>query len=103
MKAPFILGRLIFGGYFIYNGMNHVLQTKQMTDSKNVALPELAVSATGASPSARWDKYSAGDQTSSGAPRPLWDFSSGVPPIMHVAQPSKLERIRKVVRREGCA
>jgi hypothetical protein len=63
MKAPFILGRLIFGGYFIYHGINNFLQTKQMADSKNLAQPELAVSATGASPSARWDKYSAEDQT----------------------------------------
>ena len=31
MKAPFILGRLIFGGYFIYNGINHFLEIKKMT------------------------------------------------------------------------
>jgi putative oxidoreductase len=48
MKAPFILGGLLFGGYFIYNGINHFLHAKQMADAKNLAQPELAVSATGA-------------------------------------------------------
>src|SRR5438270_817699 len=28
MKAPFLIGRLIFGGYFIYNGINHFKQTE---------------------------------------------------------------------------
>jgi hypothetical protein len=30
MKAPFLIGRLIFGGYFIYNGINHFKQTQTL-------------------------------------------------------------------------
>src|SRR3954468_21464773 len=51
MRAPFLLGRLIFGGYFIVSGINHFKSKGQMTQytaAKNVPQPEVAVSATGA-------------------------------------------------------
>jgi uncharacterized membrane protein YphA (DoxX/SURF4 family) len=50
MKVPFLLGRLIFGGYFLYNGINHFKQRKSYAEyakSKNVPKAELAVLATG--------------------------------------------------------
>jgi putative oxidoreductase len=28
MKAPFLLGRLVFGGFFLYNGIHHFKQSK---------------------------------------------------------------------------
>jgi hypothetical protein len=31
MKAPFLLGRLIFGGFFIYGGIHHFTNRKQMS------------------------------------------------------------------------
>ena len=145
MKALFILGRLLFGGYFIYNGINHFLHAKQMADSKNVPQPELAVSATGAALVLGGTSILLGIKPRLGAAA-LVGFLAGGSPIMHdfcrqddpnkrmedmiqvtknmallggtlafmaveapwpasvpVAQPSKLERIRKVVRREVCA
>src|SRR5689334_11077219 len=51
MKAPFLLGRLIFGGFFLYNGIHHFQQRKQMAQyaaSKGVPLAEAAVVGSGA-------------------------------------------------------
>jgi putative oxidoreductase len=45
------LGRAIFGGYFLYNGINHFLNRKMLTEyarSKNTPAPELAVVGSGA-------------------------------------------------------
>ena len=30
MKAAFLIGRLVFGGFFLYNGINHLKQRKQL-------------------------------------------------------------------------
>jgi putative oxidoreductase len=51
MGALFLLGRVIYGGFFAYNGINHFLQQRHMTDyaaSKGVPAPDAAVEATGA-------------------------------------------------------
>ena len=51
MKFPFTLGRLLFGGFFLYNGINHFLQYKTMAQyaaAKQVPLPKVAVLGTGA-------------------------------------------------------
>ena len=51
MKLPFLLGRAIFGGYFLYGGINHFKNREmysQYTASKGVPYPELAVEASGA-------------------------------------------------------
>lgn len=51
MKIPFLLGRIVFGGFFLYSGINHFKQRKSMAEhakSKNVPLAEIAVPATGA-------------------------------------------------------
>lgn len=50
MKLPFLLGRLIFGGFFLYNGINHLKQRKQMAQyaqMKHVPAPDVMVTATG--------------------------------------------------------
>ncbi len=51
MNALFLLGRAMFGGFFLYNGINH-FQNQEMlagyAGSKGVAAPHLAVPATGA-------------------------------------------------------
>jgi len=52
MKIPFLIGRLVFGGYFLYAGINHFKQRKplaQQAGSKNVPMPEAAVTVSGAS------------------------------------------------------
>jgi len=51
MRALFVLGRTIFGGFFIYNGLNHFLQQQSMrryASSKGVPAAGAAVPATGA-------------------------------------------------------
>ncbi len=51
MEFVFLIGRLIFGGYFALQGINHFVQKKGLSEyarSKHVASPELAVSLSGA-------------------------------------------------------
>src|SRR5512135_2725808 len=50
MTALFLIGRILFGGYFFYNGINHLTHVKGMSgyaSSKGVPLPSLAVVITG--------------------------------------------------------
>jgi len=49
MKAPFLIGRVLFGGFLILSGINHLRNRKQMASyaqSKGVPASELAVTAT---------------------------------------------------------
>ncbi len=51
MKFAFLLGRMVFGGFFLYNGINHFRQRKQMAEyvrSKGLPRPEAAVLGSGA-------------------------------------------------------
>lgn len=46
----FWIGRVLFGGYFLLNGINHFLHLNQMAEyaaTKKVPLPKLAVAAAG--------------------------------------------------------
>jgi putative oxidoreductase len=48
--ATWMIGRAIFGGYFLYNGLNHFRSRKMMVDyarSKGVPSPDLAVGTSG--------------------------------------------------------
>ncbi len=51
MNVLFLLGRLLYGGYFVYNGINHLfLNPDALTGyagSKGVPEPQVAVSGTG--------------------------------------------------------
>jgi putative oxidoreductase len=49
MKAAFLIGRLVFGSFFLYNGINHVKQHKNLSQYaglKDVPMPEQAVTAS---------------------------------------------------------
>jgi putative oxidoreductase len=51
MSIPYVLGRLVFGGFFLYNGINHFKQLealKPYAAAKNVPNPEAAVILSGA-------------------------------------------------------
>lgn len=51
MRALFVLGRAIFGGYFVYNGLTHLLRTESMSQYaayKGVPRPDAAVRGTAA-------------------------------------------------------
>ena len=50
MDDLFLLGRLIFGGFFLYNGANHFLMNAtfvQYAAAKGVPMPEAAVIVAG--------------------------------------------------------
>jgi len=87
MKAPFLLGRMIFGGFFLYNGIHHFQERKMMaqyTQSKGVpaALSEVAVIGTGAALIAGGASILSGVKPKWGA-LAILGFLGGVSPIMH--------------------
>lgn len=50
MNILFLLGRIIFGGYFAYSGINHFIRLNIMSEyakGKGVLYPHLAVAFTG--------------------------------------------------------
>lgn len=50
MRALFVIGRAIFGGFFVYSGINHFKQHQQMKGyaaAKGVPAAEIAVPGTG--------------------------------------------------------
>jgi uncharacterized membrane protein YphA (DoxX/SURF4 family) len=51
MRALFVLGRAVFGGFFVMNGINHIAEREQMSryaSAKGVPTSDVAVPATGA-------------------------------------------------------
>ena len=50
MDTLFLVGRIIFGGYFINSGINHFMRLKMMSDyakMKGVPMPSVSVAFTG--------------------------------------------------------
>jgi putative oxidoreductase len=85
MKAAFLLGRLVFGGYFLYSGLHHFRQREmlaQYTRSKGVPLPEVAVGVTGAALVLGGASILLGVKPKLGAAA-IIGFLAGVSPIMH--------------------
>jgi uncharacterized membrane protein YphA (DoxX/SURF4 family) len=85
MKTPFLIGRLIFGGYFLYSGIHHFTERKAMieaTKSKNVPMPDLAVDLTGAAMVAGGASILMGVKPKLGTAA-IAGFLAGVSPIMH--------------------
>ena len=83
--AALMAGRVIFGGYFLYNGINHFLNRKMLVDyarSKNVPAPDLAVSASGLLILAGGLSILTGVQPKVGAAL-ITTFLLGVSPQMH--------------------
>jgi len=85
MKAAFLLGRLIFGGFFLYNGIHHLRERKMLSQyaaSRNVPLAEIAVTATGAMLLAGGASILLGIKPKLGA-LAIIGFLVGVSPTMH--------------------
>ena len=85
MKSPFLLGRLMFGGFFLYNGINHLKQRKQLAQyasSKNVPKPEFAVVASGVALLLGGASLLLGVKPKLGAAM-VAGFLAGVSPVMH--------------------
>jgi uncharacterized membrane protein YphA (DoxX/SURF4 family) len=85
MKVPFLLGRLLFGGFFLYNGINHFKERKQLAqyaNSKNVPMAELAVTASGVALLIGGTSILLGVKPKLGA-LAVVGFLAGVSPTMH--------------------
>lgn len=85
MKAPFLIGRMLFGGFFLYNGINHLMQRKNMaayTASKGVPKPEMAVTVSAVPLIVGGTSMLLGLKPKVGAIAIL-GFLAGVSPIMH--------------------
>jgi len=85
MKTVFIIGRVIFGGYFLYNGINHFKERRklaQYVDSKNVPAADAAVTATGIVLALGGASILLGIKPKYGAAA-IVGFLVGVSPIMH--------------------
>lgn len=85
MKAPFLIGRILFGGFFLYNGINHLRQRKNManyTATKGVPSPEIAVTATAVPLIVGGTSMLLGVKPKWGA-MAILGFLAGVTPVMH--------------------
>ncbi len=79
------LGRALFGGYFIYAGVNHFMKKHELAQyagSKQVPKPDAAVIATGLALVAGGTSLALGLKPKWGAAS-LIGFLAGVSPIMH--------------------
>jgi uncharacterized membrane protein YphA (DoxX/SURF4 family) len=85
MKVPFLIGRLVFGGFFLYNGINHFLKRRQLAQYagfKNVPQPEAAVMVSGAALLIGGTSILLGIKPKLGAAA-IIGFLAGVSPMMH--------------------
>lgn len=85
MKTPFLIGRILFGGYFLYSGINHLMKRDDMADytaTKGVPAPKVAVTATAVPLIAGGASMLLGIKPKWGAAA-LAGFLVGVSPIMH--------------------
>jgi len=85
MKASYLLGRMIFGGFFLYNGVHHLQEAEGMAQyagAKGVPAPELAVKATGIALIAGGSSVLLGLKREWGAAA-IAGFLLGVSPVMH--------------------
>jgi len=85
MKAPFLIGRILFGGYFLYSGINHLMHRKDLASfsaSKGVPKPEVAVTATAVPLIVGGASMLLGFKPKWGA-MAILGFLAGVSPIMH--------------------
>lgn len=85
MKIPFLLGRLVFGGFFLYNGIHHFQDRKtlaQYAKSKNIPLADAAIVGTGLMLIAGGASILAGVKPKYGAAL-IAGFLAGVSPVIH--------------------
>ena len=50
MNAPLMLGRILFGGYFLFNGLNHFINIQALSawvNARGVPLPQFVVAIAG--------------------------------------------------------
>ena len=85
MKTPFLLGRLIFGGFFLYNGINHFKELESLSkyaESKKVPAAKLGVVASGVALVVGGSSILLGVKPKIGT-LAIMGFLAGVSPAMH--------------------
>lgn len=85
MTLPFLLGRMVFGGYFLYSGINHFKQRKtlaQYASAKKVPAPDVAVVVSGAALMIGGTSILLGVKPKYGA-LAILGFLASVSPVMH--------------------
>jgi putative oxidoreductase len=85
MKAPFVIGRLIFGAFFLNAGINHLRNRKEMkpyVEAKGLPAPELIVTLSAVPLLVGGTSLILGVKPKWGALAVL-GFLAGVSPIMH--------------------
>jgi putative oxidoreductase len=85
MKGLFLAGRIVFGGFFIYNGIHHLVEWRNMSQyagAKNVPQPEAAVIASGALITLGGSLIALGVKPQLGAAAVI-AFLASVSPVMH--------------------
>jgi putative oxidoreductase len=85
MKLPHLLGRAVFGGFFLYSGIHHFMERKAMAqyvDAKGIPMPDVAVAATGVALTLGGASLVLGIKPELGAAA-VAGFLAGVSPIMH--------------------
>ncbi len=85
MRVPFLLGRILFGGFFLYHGINHFRNRKalaQYAGAKNVPMPDAAVIASGALLALGGASVLTGVRPRCGTTA-IAAFLAGATPIMH--------------------
>lgn len=85
MKAPFLLGRLFLGGFFLYNGINHLVnrdQLAQFTAAKGLPNAKAGVIATGAMLTIGGTSIVLGVKPKLGTAA-IMAFLAGISPVMH--------------------
>jgi putative oxidoreductase len=85
MKAPFLIGRLIFGGFFLKSGIDHFRKRKEMAayaDAKGVPAAELVVTLAGVPLIVGGASLLFGVKPKLGSIA-LLGFLAGVSPVMH--------------------
>lgn len=85
MKIPFLIGRLVFGGFFLYNGINHLKERKSLGEyakAKKVPQAEAVVTATGVVLIGGGASILLGIKPKLGTAA-IAGFLAGVSPVMH--------------------
>ena len=85
MKAVFLVGRILFGGFFLYSGINHFRQRKSLAEyagAKHIPAAEAGVLLTGAMLVAGGASVLLGLRPKLGAAA-VAAFLSGVSPLVH--------------------
>jgi putative oxidoreductase len=85
MKAPFLIGRALLGGFFVYNGVLHFTELNnraQYAAAKNIPAPKVGVAVSGAALLVGGASILLGVKPKIGATA-LVGFLTTVSPLMH--------------------